>query len=85
MEPKIIKNLIIKWLNYSYCLLEEPKEYGVLRVFQCMEDVIELAKISDEEKTYLLELIQKGNNYLDNFNYKEFREWVNKIIVKLDN
>jgi hypothetical protein len=72
MENKTLKLLMIKWLNYAYCLYEEPQEYGILRILQCIEDIIDIANIREEEKKKLRELIQKSKDNLFNLSIIEF-------------
>jgi hypothetical protein len=84
MENKTLKLLMIKWLNYAYCLSEEPQEYGILRILQCIEDIIDIANIREEEKKKLRELIQKSKDNLFNFSSTEFKKDINEIIIQID-
>jgi hypothetical protein len=84
MENKILKLLMIKWLNYAYCLPEEPQEYGILRILQCIEDIIDIANISEKEKQELSELIRKSKDNLFNFSSTEFKKDINEIIIQID-
>ena len=78
------KLLMIKWLNYAYCLPEEPKEYGILRVLQCIEDVIDIANIREKEKKELRELIRESKDDLFNLNITEFQARINEEIEQND-
>jgi len=84
MENKTLKLLMIKWLNYAYCLSEEPQEYGVLRIFQCIEDIIDIANIREKEKKELRELIRKSENKLFNLSIIEFKMMINGVIDRID-
>ena len=84
MENKILKLLMIKWLNYAYCLPEEPKEYGILRIFQCIEDIIDIANIREKEKKELRELIRKSKNKLFDLSIVEFKAIINGVIDQID-
>jgi len=84
MENKTLKLLMIKWLNYAYCLSEEPQEYGVLRIFQCIEDIIDIANIREKEKKELRELIRKSKNKLFNLSIVEFKVIINGVIDQID-
>jgi hypothetical protein len=84
MENKTLKLLMIKWLNYAYCLSEEPQEYGILRILQCIEDIIDIANIREEEKKKLRELIQKSKDNLFNFSIIEFQAIINEAIEQID-
>lgn len=84
MENKTLKLLMIKWLNYAYCLSEEPQEYGVLRIFQCIEDIIDIANIREKEKKELRELIRKSKNKLFNLSIVEFKAIINGVIDQID-
>ena len=84
MENKTLKLLMIKWLNYAYCLSEEPQEYGVLRIFQCIEDIIDIANIREKEKKELRELIRKSKNKLFNLSIVEFKAIMNGVIDQID-
>jgi hypothetical protein len=84
MENKTLKLLMIKWLNYAYCLSEEPQEYGILRILQCIEDIIDIANIREEEKKKLRELIQKSKDNLFNFSIIEFQAIINEVIEQID-
>ena len=84
MENKTLKLLMIKWLNYAYCLSEEPGEYGILRIFQCIEDIIDIANIREEEKKKLRELIQKSKDNLFNLSIIEFQAIINEVIEQID-
>ena len=84
MENKTLKLLMIKWLNYAYCLSEEPQEYGILRILQCTEDIIDIANIREEEKKKLRELIQKSKDNLFNFSIIEFQAIINEVIEQID-
>jgi hypothetical protein len=84
MENKTLKLLMIKWLNYAYCLSEEPREYGILRILQCIEDIIDIANIREEEKKKLRELIQKSKDNLFNLSIIEFQAIINEVIEQID-
>jgi len=84
MENKTLKLLMIKWLNYAYCLPEEPKEYGILRILQCIEDIIDIANNGEKEKKELRELIRKSKDNLFNLNTTEFQEMINGIIEQIN-
>lgn len=84
MENKTLKLLMIKWLNYAYCLSEEPQEYGILRILQCIEDIIDIANIREEEKKKLRELIQKSKDNLFNLSIIEFQAIINEVIEQID-
>ena len=84
MENKTLKLLMIKWLNYAYCLSEEPREYGILRILQCIEDIIDIANIREKEKKELGELIQKNKNKLFNLRIIEFKAIINGVIDQID-
>jgi hypothetical protein len=84
MENKTLNLLMIKWLNYVYCLPEEPKEYGILRIIQCIEDIIDIANIREKEKKELRELIRKSKDDLFNLNTTEFQARINGIIGQID-
>ena len=84
MENKTLKLLMIKWLNYAYCLSEEPQEYGILRILQCIEDIIAIANIREEEKKKIRELIRKSEDNLFNLNITEFQAMINGIIEQID-
>lgn len=84
MENKEINLLIIKWLNYAYCLPEEPKEYGILRILQCIEDIIDVTNIGEKRKKELRALIQESKDDLFNLNTTEFQEKINGIINQID-
>jgi len=84
MESENIKLLMIKWLNYAYCLPEEPKEYGILRILQCIEDIIDIANIREKEKKELRELIRKSGDDLFNLNITEFQTRINGVIEQID-
>ena len=84
MENKTLKLLMIKWLNYAYCLSEEPQEYGVLRIFQCIEDIIDIANTREKEKKELRELIRKSKNKLFNLRIAEFKAIINGVIDQID-
>jgi len=84
MENKTLKLLMTKWLNYAYCLSEEPQEYGILRILQCIEDIIAIANIREEEKKKIRELIRKSEDDLFNLNITEFQAMINGIIEQID-
>lgn len=84
MENKTLNLLMIKWLNYAYCLPEEPKEYGILRILQCIEDIIDIANIREKKKKELRELMRKSEDDLFNLNTTEFQTRTNKIIDQID-
>jgi len=84
MENKTLKLLMIKWLNYAYCLSEEPQEYGILRILQCIEDIIDIANIREKEKKELRELIRKSGDDLFNLNITEFQTRINGVIGQID-
>ncbi len=84
MENKTLKLLMIKWLNYAYCLSEEPQEYGILRIFQCIEDIIDIANISEKEKQELSELIRKIKDNLFNLSTIEFQAIINEVIEQIN-
>jgi len=84
MESEKIKLLMIKWLNYAYCLPEEPKEYGILRILQCIEDAIDIANIREKEKKELRELIRESKDDLFNLNITEFQARINEVIEQID-
>jgi hypothetical protein len=84
MENKTLKLLMIKWLNYAYCLSEEPQEYGILRIFQCIEDIIDIANISEKEKQELSELIRKSKDNLFNLSIIEFQAIINEVIEQIN-
>ena len=84
MENKTLKLLMIKWLNYAYCLSEEPQEYGILRILQCIEDIIDIANIRETEKKELRELIRKSKNKLFDLNIVEFKMLINGVIDQID-
>ncbi len=84
MENKTLNLLMIKWLNYAYCLPEEPKEYGILRILQCIEDVIYIANIKEKEKKKLRGLIRKSEDDLFNLNTTEFQAMINGIIEQIN-
>ena len=84
MENKTLKLLMIKWLNYAYCLSEEPQEYGILRILQCIEDIIDIANIREKEKKELGELIRKSENKLFNLSIIEFKVIINGVIDQID-
>ncbi len=83
MENKTLTLLMVKWLNYAYCLPEEPQKYGIQRILQCIEDIIDIANIREKEKKGLRELIQKSEDDLFNLNTKEFQMRINKIIEQI--
>ncbi len=84
MENKTLKLLMIKWLNYAYCLSEEPQEYGILRILQCIEDIIDIANIREKEKKELRELMRKSKNKLFNLSIIEFKAIINGVIDQID-
>jgi len=84
MESEKIKLLMIKWLNYAYCLPEEPKEYGILRILQCIEDAIDIANIREKEKKELRKLIRESKDDLFNLNITEFQARINEVIEQID-
>jgi len=84
MESEKIKLLMIKWLNYAYCLPEEPKEYGILRILQCIEDIIDIANIGEKKKKELRELIRESKDDLFNLNITEFQARINELIEQID-
>jgi len=84
MDKKTLKLLMIKWLNYAYCLPEEPQEYGILRILQCIEDIIDIANIREKEKKELRKLIRKSKDNLFNLNIIEFQVMINGIIDQID-
>jgi len=84
MENKTLKLLMIKWLNYAYCLSEEPQKYGILRILQCIEDIIDIANIREKEKKELRELIRKSNNKLFNLSIIEFKAIINGVIDQIN-
>lgn len=84
MDNKTLKLLMIKWLNYAYCLPEEPQEYGILRTLQCIEDIIDIANIREKEKKELRKLIRKTEDNLFNLSIVEFQVMINGIIDQID-
>jgi len=84
MKSEKIKLLMIKWLNYAYCLPEEPKEYGILRILQCIEDIIDIASIREKEKKELGELIRERKDNLFNLSIIEFQAIINELIEQID-
>lgn len=84
MESEKIKLLMIKWLNYAYCLPEEPKEYGILRILQCIEDIIDITNIGEKRKKELRELIRESKDDLFNLKTTEFQVRINGIIDQID-
>jgi len=84
MESEKTKLLMIKWLNYAYCLPEEPKEYGILRILQCIEDIIDIANIREKEKKELRELIRESKDNLFNLSIIEFQAIINEVIEQID-
>ena len=84
MENKILKLLMLKWLNYAYCLSEEPQEYGILRILQCIEDIIDIANIREKEKQELSELIRKIKDNLFNLSTIEFQAIINEVIEQIN-
>jgi len=84
MKNNTLNLLIVEWLNYAYCLPEEPQKYGILRIFQCIEDIIDIANIKEKEKKELRELIRKSEDDLFNLNTTEFQARINGIIGQID-
>ena len=76
---------MIKWLNYVYYLPEEPQKCGILRILQCIENVLKvLTNIRRKNKKELKQLIRKSEDDLFNLNTTEFQARINKIIGQID-